>query len=119
MRKCIRRKYKMVRGEFKKELYVKCQDNKALAMLLLKTYTAWHHRRHIGHIWEMFIDPAHSNFHKAYNEQLFGKHLTGTDDIWRSLYFADKELYVKYCGKIPENLAMGDALSVAYQVLKQ
>lgn len=118
MSRRIKRKYKKTRVEFKKELFEKCKENKALAMLIVETYAAWHHRGHIMKIWAMFINPKYRDFHRDYNENLMGKHLTGTDDIWRSLYFCERELYDKYNRAIPEVYAMGDALGVAYRALK-
>lgn len=119
MSKILKRRYKQSRIEFKKELTEKCKENKALAMLLIKTYVAWHHRRHIGEVWAMFINPEYRKFQLDYNENLFGKHLSGRDDIWHSLHFADKDLCDKYRFEIPEVYAMGDALGVAYRVLKE
>ncbi|MCR6108602.1 hypothetical protein HXA34_20140 [Salipaludibacillus agaradhaerens] len=118
MSKQIKRQYKKTRIQFKKELFKKCKDNKALAMMIIQTYTAWHHRRHIAMIWAMLKNPEYSTFKKDYSETLMGKHLTGHDGIWRSFYFADKELYDNYSSKIPVVYAMGDAVGVAYRVLK-
>lgn len=118
MSKQIKRKYKKARVEFKKELLEKCKNNKALAMLIVETYTAWHHRRHIMKIWAMFRNPNYREFQRDYNENLMGKHLSGRDDIWRSLYFTERELHDKYKYLIPEVYAMGDALCIAYRVLR-
>ncbi|MNJ32049.1 hypothetical protein D3C77_267040 [compost metagenome] len=117
MSKILKRRYKQSRMEFKRELLKKCKENKALAMLLVETYAAWHHRRHIGEIWAMFRNLDYMKFQEDYNKNLFGKHLAGRSDIWRSLYFADKDLRDKYIRLIPEMYAMGDALGVAYKVL--
>ena len=119
MSRVLKRKYKQVRREFKKDLLAKCKDNRALAMLIAETYRAWHHRRHIGEIWAMFRNPAYKEFQRDYDDNLFGKHLSGHKDIWRSLYFAERELYDKYSNLIPEVYAMGDALGIAYQVLRK
>lgn len=118
MSKTIKRKYKKERAAFKKELLEKCKENKALAMLIIETYTAWHHRRHIVKIWAMFRNPEYKEFQSDYNQNLMGKHLSGRDDIWRSLYFAERDLHDKYRGLIPEVYAMGDALGIAYRVLR-
>ena len=118
MSKQIKRKYRKARQQFRKELKSKCESNRALAMLIFETYRAQHHRRHIFKIWAMFKNPEFHNFRQAYNKELFGKVLTGSDDIWHSLYFADKELYDKYSRLIPEKFAMGDAFGVARKVLK-
>ena len=119
MRHSLRRKYRTPRNQFKNDLYARCENNRALAMLIVQTYTAWHHRRHITKIWGMFRNPDYEAFRKDYSENLMGKHLSGRDDIWRSLYFAEKDLCDKYKYLIPETLAMGDALSVAYSVLEK
>lgn len=115
----IRRKYRKLRYEFKKELFKSFRENKALAMLVIETYTSWQHRWHIMQIWGMLRNPEFKNFHKAYTEQLFGKHLTGRNDIWRSFYFAGYQNLYEYRKKIPEKMAMGDALGVAYRVLME
>ncbi|MCY8577593.1 hypothetical protein MOD24_17245 [Bacillus haynesii] len=118
MSKIIKRKYKKVRIAFKKDLIAKCSENKALAMLIVETYTAWHHRRHIIKIWGMFRKPAYKEFQADYSKNLMGDHLSGRDDIWKSLYYADRELHDKFKYLIPETYAMGDALGVAYKVLR-
>lgn len=118
MSKIIKRRYRISRSEFKKELSEKCKENKVLAMLLIETYVAWHHRRHIIKIWGMFKNPNFQNFREAYSQKLFGKHLTGRSDVWRFLYFTERELRDKYRKLIPEVFAMGDAYDVALQTLK-
>lgn len=117
--KIIKRKYIKARREFKKDLFAAASENKALAMLIVETYTAWHHRRHIMKIWAMFRNPDYREFQRDYNQNLMGKHLSGRDDIWRSLYFAERELHDKYSKLIPEVYAMGDALGIAYRVLRE
>lgn len=118
MSRQIKRKYKQTRLAFKNDLLAVCEDNNALAMLIIETYAAWHHKRHITQIWSMFRNPDYSEFQADYSKNLMGKHLCGREDIWRSLYFTEKELYTKYKGKIPETYALGDALGVAYRVLQ-
>lgn len=103
---------------FRKELYVACKTNKALAMLCIETYTAHHHLKHIMQIWHL-LGRYHKEAYKDYCNKLMGKTLTGEDEIFHSLYFAQKELYDKYFGKIPQRVALGDALGVAYKVLKE
>ncbi|WP_244895515.1 hypothetical protein [Evansella clarkii] len=111
----IKRKYRVPRAQFKKELVEACTGNPALATLIIETYTAWHHKRHICSIWGMFRNPAYANFQKDYSDNLMGRYLSGRIDIWRSLHFAgEKDLCEKYRSKIPERYALGDALSVAY-----
>ncbi|MCC2248915.1 hypothetical protein JUJ52_02950 [Virgibacillus sp. AGTR] len=119
MSKILKRKYRSKRGEFKNDLYQRCKDNKTLAVLIVQTYTSWHHRRHIMRIWSMmFWNPEYDAFRRDYNQNLMGKHLSGRDDIWRSLYFSERDLYEKFKYHIPETYAMGDAISVAYAVMK-
>lgn len=119
MSKILKRRYMQTRKEFRQDLYVVAKQNKALAMLVIVTFNAWHHRDHIGKIWYMFRKPEYAAFHAEYSEKLFGQHLAGRDDIWKSLFFGCHELYNKYHGRIPEMYAMGDALSVAYKALKE
>lgn len=118
MSRIIKRKFKQVRAEFKEELYQAAKDNRALAMLMLQTFTANHHRTHIMKIWEL-LGFHHREAYRDYCEKLAGKHLTGRDEVWKSLHFAGyDELRLKYIRKIPEVFAMGDAVAVAYRVLK-
>lgn len=119
MMKQIKRKYKGTRIAFKKELLQAMSQNKALAMLVIETYTAWKHKEHILNIWGMFRNPEYSNFRKDYSDNLMGKHLTGRVDIWRSFHFSGYENLYDYKYKIPEKFAMGDALAIAYKVLRK
>lgn len=119
MRNRGRRKFRQIRNEFKKDLYLAMKENKALPMLVLETYTAWQHRKHIGKIWAMFRNPDYVAFQEDYMKNLMGKHICGTDEMFRSLYFGEKELYDKYHRLIPGMAALGDALSVAFAVLKE
>lgn len=114
----VKRRFRTIRTEFKRDLRKSCASNRALAMLFVEHRTSWHHHRHITQIWAMFRNPDYAVFQQAYNEKLFGKTLTGGSDFWRILYFADKDLYDKYKHKIPETFAMGDALGVAYCALR-
>lgn len=115
----IKRKYRKVRTEFKKMLEKEMAENKALAILVIETYVAWQYRRHIMQIWSMFKNPEYKNFKDDYTKNLMGKHITGRNDIWRSFYFAEYHNLYEYRTKIPERLATGDALGVAYKVLKK
>ncbi len=80
--KQLKRKYKTVRAEFKKELLIAMTENKALAMLTVETYTAWQHRKHIMKVWEL-LGFHHREAYKDYCDKLMGKHLTGRDEIWK------------------------------------
>ncbi len=113
----LKRKYRNVRSDFKKELASAMSENKALAMLVVETYTAWQHRAHIMKVWEL-LGFHHREAYKDYCDKLMGKHLTGRNDIWRSFHFAGYANLYEYRIKIPEKFAMGDALGIAYKTLK-
>ncbi|PES56007.1 hypothetical protein [Bacillus thuringiensis] len=115
--RALKRKYKPIRQEFKKDILEVAKSNRAFAMMIVETYTASQHRTHIMKVWEL-LGFHHEEAYKDYCDKLMGKHLSGRDEIMRSIYFADKELYEKYIYKIPECYAMGDALAIAYRVLK-
>ncbi|MFD2330648.1 hypothetical protein ACFSR7_15455 [Cohnella sp. GCM10020058] len=112
-----RRRFYKVRREFKHDLYAKAEHNPAMAVMIIKTYAASQHRSHIMNVWWLLRN--HRAAQADYNENLFGKHLTGRDEIMNSLYFAEPELYHKYSRKLPEAYAMGDALAVAYSILRE
>lgn len=67
----------------------------------------------------MFRNPEYMNFQKDYQANLMGSYLCGEDEIFHSLYFCERELYDKYHGRVPSRAALGDALSVAYAVLRE
>jgi len=90
------------------------KKNTAIPILIMETYAAAQHREHISEIWWLLKN--HPEAKQEYNEKLFGKHLTGRNEILRSLHFVDKEFYKKYIYKIPENIAMGKAIAVAYRI---
>ncbi|MGN5650310.1 hypothetical protein [Bacillus sp. Brlt_9] len=113
----IKLQYRAIRGEFKRDIYEVAKENRAFAMMIVETYIASQHRRHIGDIWEL-LGLNYPAAYKDYNDRISGKHLTGENNIMRSLYFSDQVLHKKYFGRIPECFAMGDALAVAYKILK-
>lgn len=121
MRNIVKRrnpKIRQIRNDFKNELYKEMEFNKGLAIAIINTYTSWQHRKHILKIWEL-LGFNHKEAYKDYCDKLLGKHLTGREDIWKTLYFGGcKDLRIKYLRRIPEVCAMGDALGVAYKVLK-
>ncbi|MFF2532391.1 hypothetical protein ACFVS2_26115 [Brevibacillus sp. NPDC058079] len=118
MRTQHKRKYRLVRKEFRRELFEIAKENHTLAMLIFQTYVASQHRTHITKIWDL-LGFHHKEAYKDYCDKLFGKYLSGTNDLWKSLHFAGyKEIREKFIRKIPEKCAMGDALAVAYKVLK-
>lgn len=118
MSKQLKRKYKTIRREFNRDLNARVSQNRALATMIIKTYTASQHRRHIMKIWEL-LGFHHKEAYKDYCDKLGRKHLCGRDELMHSLYFAEKDLYDKYVRKIPERYAMGEALGVAYRALRR
>ena len=62
----------------------------------------------------------HADFKKDYEESgLFGKMLTGRDEMLYTLCYIDQKKWKKYMRLIPEGHAMGDALAIAYRVQKE
>lgn len=118
MSRVINSKYAKARKEFRKDLYQVAKDNKSMVVMIVKTYAASKHRTHILKIWSL-LGHNHKEAYKDYCDNLIGNHLTGRDEIMQSLCFVDNELYLKYRGKIPERMAMGDALAVAYSLLNK
>jgi hypothetical protein len=110
-----KRRFRKIRSEFKVDLYSTMNNNRAFAMMVISTYKASMHRKHIRKMWALLGN--HPDARKEYGDKLFGKMLTGEDSIMTAIHFADKNMYLKYVRKLPECYAMGDALSVAYQVL--
>lgn len=117
MRSRLRRKYRSIRKEFKEDLYKIARNNSAVGILIVETYVARQQRTHIGEIWRLMQDyPA---FKKAYKERLSGKSMCGEDEILRSMYFVDEMFYKKYIMKMPRDVAMGDALAIAYRIQRE
>ncbi|WP_339259550.1 hypothetical protein MKZ12_07170 [Paenibacillus sp. FSL R5-0713] len=112
----FKNKYRKIRSQFSHDLLKAMQANAALAMLCIVTYEASKHRSHIMKIWSMSIN--HPSFQEEYKAKLIGKHLTGDNEIFRSLHFALPELASKYRWKIPRDMALGDAYGVALSVLR-
>lgn len=121
MRNIVKRRnpqIRIIRNQFKNDLYKEMESNKGLAIAIINTYTSWKHRTHIHKIWEL-LGFNHKEAYKDYCDKLMGKHLTGNETIWKTLYFGGcEDLRSKYSRKIPEVYAMGDALGVAYKILK-
>lgn len=111
----VKNKYRKLRSEFRNVLREEMKTNRALAMLCAVTYEASMHRSHIMKIWSM--SARHPSFKQEYSKSLFGKHLTGSSDIFRSLHFAVPDIAKEYWGEIPQDMAMGDAYGVALSVL--
>jgi len=114
--KTIKRKWKAVRQEFKRDMLITCMANKAFAMMIVETYVASKSRKHIMEIWSL-LGRNHKEAYGDYCDKLMGKSLTGRNEIIRNLYFCNRELYDKYFRKIPECYAMGEAYGVALKVL--
>lgn len=118
MSKIIKRKWKSIRNEFRRDMNLKCSSDKAFAMMVFETYCASQHRTHITKIWSL-LGHNHREAYKDYCDKLMGQTLTGRDEIVRNLYFVDNVLYEKYAFKIPECYAMGEALGEALKVLRK
>lgn len=117
MSRYIKNKYRVIRSEFRRDLYSAIKKNPAIGMLAIETYIASQHRTHIMQIWEL-LGFDHRAAYKDYCDKLCSKHLTGRSEIMRSLHFAAPDLYEKYFCRIPERMAMGDALAVAYKAMR-
>lgn len=122
MRNIVKRRnpnIRKIRNEYKNVLFKEMENNKALAIAVINTFTSWKHRRHIHKIWEL-LGFKHKKAHKDYCNKLIGKHLSGDETIWKTLHFGGYEdIKEKYYRLIPEMHAMGDALAVAYRILKK
>ena len=114
-----KRQYRIIRKEFKTEVRKRMETNHAYAMMVVQTFSSWHYKKHITAIWGMFQNPDYRRFEKAYSETLKGKVLSGKEGIWQTLSVVDRKLHDAFNKKIPVKYAMGDALAVAYQVLKE
>ncbi|MBG9517834.1 hypothetical protein ABE49_03390 [Bacillus thuringiensis] len=115
--RALKRKYRSIRQEFKKDILEVAKNNRAFAVMIIETYAASMHKTHITKVWEL-LGFHHPEAYKDYCDKLMGSTLCGRHEIMRSIYFVDKELYEKYYGKLPECYAMGDALGIAYKALK-
>lgn len=113
--KRILKKYKPSRRKFKIELWHVI--NPPLALAIIKTFTAYKHRRHIYKIWEML--GKYPDASEYYFKNIHGHMLCGKDEIFNTLYFACNDLYKEFRGKIPERIALGDAYSVATSYCKK
>lgn len=118
MHNVLKRRYKNIykdRKEFRNELEKEMKSNKTLAMLVIETYKADKHHQHITKVWWLLRN--YKDAKKDYNENLFGNHLATSSSIWNSLRVTQYNFFDKYKSKIPEEIAMGDALGVAYKAL--
>lgn len=114
MRSQLKRKYRQARSEFKRDFYAAAKENPALAMLMITTYTANQHRSHIMKIWEL-LGHYHREAYKDYCDKLFGKHLSGRDEVWKSLHFAGQqdtsEVHQKNTGTCSDGRCSGGGIS--------
>lgn len=51
--RALKRKYRPIRKEFKKDILEATKNNRAFAMMIIETYTASQHRTHIMKVWEL------------------------------------------------------------------
>lgn len=108
-----KKKYRKKRKEFKQKLYELAKDNKVYLPMIFETYSAYRHREHIHRIWSLMLE--YPDFRAKYNDELMGKMLCGRDEILFNLHYIDNS-FLEYRKSIPERLAMGDALAIAYRV---
>ena len=114
-----KKKFKSARKQFKNDLRNSCSNNYLLAICIIKTYSSFKHRKYIGKFHE-FLGTNNFELWKEYcNQGFFGKYLTGKDDIWNTMYFANRRLYDKYSNKIHSNLALGDAYGVSLDTIRK
>lgn len=120
MKNCLKRRYKSIasdRRNFKNDLRQEMKTNKALAMVILETYRA---NKYSSQVWKTtaLLGKNHREAFKDYCDKLAGEMLCGSDEIWNTLYFSGcEDIREKYIMKIPEPIAMGDALGIAYRYL--
>lgn len=111
-----KKKYCGIRKKFKNELYKQVKNNIVYIPMIVKTFVAYKHRKHIHKIWSLLN--KYPTARKEYQDTLFGEMLCGRDEILHCLCYIDKS-FIKYKKSIPEQLAMGDALAVAYKVAEE
>ena len=111
----VKKRWKQNRREFKHDL--RKVMNPTMAMAIIKTYSAWKHRKHISEIWWLLRN--HSEAMEDYSKNLFGKTLTGKDEIFNTLYFIYKYLTQKHNSKVPERRSLGDAFGVALRYMNK
>lgn len=81
--------------------------------MIVETFSAYKHRTHIYKIWALMSE--YPDFKARYTAELTGKMLCGRDDILYNLHYID-DSFLEFRFSLPEKLAMGDALAVAYKV---
>ena len=110
------RKWKQKAREFKRDLGL--EMNRPLAICIIKTYSAHRHRKHIYKVWE-FLGFNYPEVYRAYCDKVQGSHITGRDDFFHSISFACPFIYRKYFTKLPEQIALGLALSVSLSYVQK
>lgn len=108
-------KFRKIVKQFKKDLYKIMTP--ALAIAIKMTYAAYKHRKHIHAIWGLSIN--YPDFKKAYNNELFGKHLCGDETFFNMIYFIEKTIWDKYYREVPPLLALGKAWGMALNFLRK
>lgn len=113
-----KRKYWKYRKEFKADLYELVKEQKVYIPLIMETYTAFKHRGYIHETWSMIRNyPVFFEEYKANN--MIGKMIGGSSEMLNNLAYSEPEIFDKYRRKIPDKLAMGDAMSIAYRVQRE
>lgn len=106
------------RKAFKRELYDCLKDNRLSALLLTRFKVHIVQDRHIRKMWKLLN--KYPNVNAEYHSKLFGEYIFCRETIWEILMFLGfREIVENYIGTIPEELAMGDAIEVAYAVLRK
>lgn len=109
-----KKRYKKYRSQFRNDIQKFTEDNPIFAMAVIETYVASQSKKHIHKIWYMLRN--YKEAQREYNDTLFGESLCGDDRLFRILYFCNRALHDKYCRKIPDCLAMGDAYGIALKI---
>lgn len=121
MSKILKRKYRNERKKFRHELYEVMKNDLKMAMLIQQIFINKRQSTIIHEIWYRLGTQYPQVYKEGFcgENSLHGKMMTGKfDELFFNLYFINNELYMKYKRKIPEVYALGDALSVAYRVIR-
>lgn len=111
----IEKKYEKELEQFKYDLNLLYKKEKLLSILIIKTYSASKLRTHIYKIIE-FLGFNHSKAYNEYINQLHGKMLCGNDNFFHTMRYVNMEFFQKYTNKIPEQLALKTAYTMAVQI---
>lgn len=116
MRTQLKRKYRKLRTEFRRELIQEMDPT--FALLILKSYTAYQHRMHIWKIWD-FLGHKHRDVWQEYCDTFMGEHLTGSDDVYKVLTWVKPDLYKKYYRLLPGMLMTSEMICVCYEEIRK